>query len=196
MNDAEASHYLLEFLDKELQWTLRAATEWHVQNSLHLSLGGYEVQVFAMDSTFLHARTLFEFLTQLTSENYYGCDNFGVPPLKSDLYQADWKAPLHAYMMHAQDRSKPRQLKSFDGLNAKDLNQMPVDFGKEIVRLWTEFAKSLGCSSNARMAELAGSARTLLTSAIENAAKVATSEIALQHATRQGKIIPPLQWEP
>lgn len=196
MNDAEVSHYLLEFLGKELQWTLRAATEWHVQNSLHLLLGGYEVQVFAMDSTFLHARMLFEFLTQPTSENYYGCDAFGVPPLKSDLYQADWKAPLHAYMMHAQDRSKPRQLESFDGLNAKDLNQMPVDFGKEIVRLWTEFAKSLGCSSNARMAALDGSARTLLTIAIENAAKVATSEVALQHAARQGKIIPPLQWEP
>lgn len=196
MSVPECSGYLEQHLGNELQWTLRAATEWHVQNSLKLCVGGYEVQVFAMDSTFLHARTLFEFLTQRSTSNHYGCDAFGLEPLPSDLYQNDWKQPLHAYMMHAQDRSMPRQLKSFDSSGNKHLNQMPVDFGREIVRLWKEFANAMRASSEPGIAGLAPTAENLLRDAVNNAAKVARSAIAVKHSEDQGRVIPAIVWEP
>lgn len=64
---AQLEHYLEEHLTKELAWLLRAATEWHAQHCMNLGIDGYSMQVYALDSTVLHARTLFEFFTQNTS---------------------------------------------------------------------------------------------------------------------------------
>lgn len=57
---AQLEHYLEEHLTKELAWLLRAATEWHAQHCMNLGIDGYSMQVYALDSTVLHARTLFE----------------------------------------------------------------------------------------------------------------------------------------
>lgn len=155
MTNPELGVYLENHLNNELQWLLRAASEWHVQDKLQLKIVGYSVQVYAMDSAFLHARTLFEFFTQRTSPNYYGCDAFHINIIPSPIYTTNWKDILHSYLMHAQNRSNPRQLASLSGGTSKDLNKMPVDFAKEIIRLWQEFIKLLKASSDTDIQDLA-----------------------------------------
>ncbi len=172
MNNTQLEEYLEEHLNNELQWLLRAATEWHIQDRLNLELDGYHIQVYAMDSTFLHARTLFEFFTNPTSNNYYGLNAFGLSPLTSTLYSTDWVSVLHGYLMHAQDRSNPRPVSSFDGTTTKHLNQMPVDFAHEVVRLWKDFVIALRASSDSNMRALAPIADAILNDAIANAKRV------------------------
>jgi len=181
MNNAELKLYLEQHLANELHWLLRAATEWHVQEELQLQIDGYHVQVYAMDSAFLHARTLFEFFTKSTCNNYYGCNIYGgISLITSTLYsnRSDgWQNCLHAYMMHAQDRSSPSQLISFGSpLITKDLNKMPIDFAKEIVRLWREFVKLLSYNSNPDIQALSKTAEDILNEAIGSTQNVIKSE--------------------
>lgn len=190
MTDEELATYLVEHLVKELQWLLRAATEWHVQETLNLGKVGYEVHVFAMDSAFLHARTLFEFLTRCTSNNYYGCNAFGIAPQVSDLYDGEWCNQLHAALMHAQDRSQKVPLESFDLTTTKPLHKMPVDFAKEVVRLWRDFAMALGRHSRSTIEQLEKVAHDGLEQAVRDAELVASSEMATQHNVT----IPAITW--
>ncbi|MDZ4654955.1 MAG: hypothetical protein U1F44_03680 [Coriobacteriia bacterium] len=193
MSDTELAVYLEEHLATELQWLLRAATEWHVQDTLKLGIEGYEVQVFAMDSAFLHARTLLEFLTKCTSDNYYGCDAFGISRLESQRYGGAWEEHLHAALMHAQDRSETTMLLGFDGQSRKRLDQMPVDFAKEVVRLWREFAVALGDHDRPTISRLQGVAEKSLEDAIVNADRVANSKVTTAHA--DGKPISKIRWQ-
>jgi hypothetical protein len=62
LNDERKKDYIEQHLFNELRWLLAAATEWSIQNQLNLGMVGYDVQVYAMDSAFLHARALFEFV--------------------------------------------------------------------------------------------------------------------------------------
>lgn len=189
MTDSELSVYLDEHLGSELKWLLRAATEWHLQNALQLGLDGYNVQVYAMDSTFLRARTLFEFLTQTTTSNYYGVDAFGLVPLKSPLYQAEWKGPLHSAVMHAQDRSRPTLVRSFDPADPpKHLKDAPVDLGREMVRLWRDFAAALAAHTDPAIAGLGVLADSILIQAISDAARVVRSPMV------SGPAIAPVNW--
>lgn len=183
MTTSELKLYLEQHLNNELQWLLRAASEWHVQDELKLKIVGYGVQVYAMDSAFLHARTLFEFFTKPTGQNYYGSNAFHVATLSSPLYTGDWVEVLHAYLMHAQNRSNPRQLRSFGGSTTEDLNKMPVDFAKEVVRLWREFIKLLKASTDTNIQALAIPASDSLKGAIANAAHVLNSPMAKKPAT-------------
>lgn len=176
MNEEKLENYLGKHLGDELKWLLRAATEWHVQNEINLGIDGYNVQVYAMDSSFLRARVLFEFFTGKTRDNYYGCDAYINREIPSPLYK-DWKSLLHSYVMHAQDRSKPQRLKSYDKSGDKDLNKMPVDFAKEIVRLWKEFIDSLGGHSNDRIRDMKPLAQTILDEAISDAERVIRVEM-------------------
>ena len=53
-----------------LTYLLQAAQEWQCQRDLRLQLGGTQVQVYAMDSVFLRARSLFEFFMGKGRDNY------------------------------------------------------------------------------------------------------------------------------
>lgn len=165
--------YLEDHLENELHWLLRAATEWYIQNNLKVGVDGEHTQVYAMDSAFMHARTLFEFFTHATTRNYYGYDTFHVsmvPPSGGDIstiYSQDWSPILHSYLVHAQDRSSPRKLQSHDLTNFKDLNEMPLDFAMEIVRLWREFTVRLGASSDPQIKPLEQMAKKSLLAAIQ-----------------------------
>ena len=111
--DHEAKkEYLERHLFNELRWLLCAATEWSIQNKLDLGIEGYDVQVYALDSACLHARTLVEFFVQSTTNNYYGANEFLGRPLVSSCYTNNWIGPLHSFLMHAQDRSHPVPLVS------------------------------------------------------------------------------------
>ena len=175
--------YLENHLQNELVWCLRAATEWHVQHELQRRIDGNHIQVYAMDSTFLHARTLFEFFTKNAQVaknpdgNYYTCDIFGVAPLSSSLYTGDWQDILHRYIMHAQNRSRPRKLKSYDNqATTKDLKDMPVDFAREVVRLWREFCQCLHSQPDRVSQQLATKADGILQFAITTTKPVLDKE--------------------
>src|SRR5436190_8772721 len=187
MSDTDLGRYLRAHLANEVEWLLRATAEWHVQKTLHLCEPGYEVEVFARDSAMLHARTLFEFFTQETGDNYYGCDVFHVSPQPSPNYKTDWKDPLHAKVMHAQDRSQTRPLKSFDGSGTKPLDEMPLDFAHEVVRLWRAFSAALAAHPDPPIARLGQEADAILSQAIQHAGAVLGSALAVAH----GKQISP-----
>jgi hypothetical protein len=182
MNPSELADYLENHLGKELHGLLRAASEWHAQKHMNLCVGGYEVQTYAMDSAFLHARTLFEFFTEpKTGDYYYACDAYGLRAIQPNRYAGAWKAVLHAFTMHAQDRSAPQPLSSFDGTLTKHLKDMPVDFAQEVIELWQTFADALPQPLGQR-------ARGILAEAVDQARPVLDNEFT------QGKIIPPAPW--
>jgi hypothetical protein len=177
LEKSDKEEYITAHLFNELHWLLHAATEWQIQEDLKLNLVGYNMQNYAMDSAFLHARSLFEFFLGRTTNHYYGCDQF----LGSTLVSADytsgtnsWKGPLHSHLMHAQDRSRPRQLQSPDG--PKDLNQMPVYFANEILSLWKQFEQELGTSGKPEDKKLEQLARDKRKEAISNAVCVVNSD--------------------
>lgn len=200
MTHTELRTYLETHLSSEIHWLLRAATEWHAQTVLNLAVGGYHVQVYSMDSTFLHARALFEFFTKDTSRNYYGYSEYKIPPNKlvSSLYTSNltsnpinigWDGPLHSFIMHTQDRSTPSKLKSYDGLSMKDLNEMPVDFAKEVVRLWRDFVKELSLSGDASIQPLSTIADVILDDAIKTTANVLNNQFTKKQS------IPNIDWQ-
>jgi len=194
LDNAGKEEYINAHLFNELHWLLHAATEWRIQADLQLNIAGYNVQNYAMDSAFLHARTLFEFFLNETTGNYYGCSEFlgaGVK-LRSGPhgYTDDWSGPLHSFLMHAQDRSKPRQLQSPDG--PKDINQMPVDFANEVLRLWKEFEDKLCSSSDPESQKLGAFARGKREKAIKNAECVVNSKVAQKHATERHQTLKPI----
>ena len=69
---------------------------------------------------------------------------------------------------------------------------MPVDFASEILRLWEEFEKKLGASSDAEDQELHLIARNQRKQAIEMASSVARSSVAKQHAKFMPEILEPV----
>jgi hypothetical protein len=184
--------YIKLHLFNELRWLLSATTEWSIQDQLNLAIVGYDVQVYAMDSAFLHARALFEFFVQPTNDNHYGSNEFlgRGAVLISSSYVDDWKGPLHRYLMHAQDRSCPAPLKS-SGVE-KDLNKMPVDFAHEILKLWKEFEERLGGSSDAGDQKLQELGREKRKEAIRGANCVVNSTVAQQHAKERGQQLKPV----
>ena len=172
---SDPDRYLEQHLANELHWLLRAANEWIVQDRLRLSIDGYHCQVYAMDSAFLHARTLFEFFTSSqTGSNYYTVDQFGLMALDSPPYRTGWKSGLHEYLMHAQERENQRPLTDVKGTE-KLLKMMAPDFAAEIVRVWEEFVDGLRSAGRDATADLAAS---ILLEAQEQAARVLTSKMA------------------
>jgi hypothetical protein len=184
-NQAKKTEYIEDHLFNELRWMLAAATEWSIQEQLGLGIDGYHGQVYAMDSAFLHARTLFEFFLNKTGKNYYGYDQFLKTGLKSDKY-GKWAMPLHRHVMHAQTRSQPEQLESLSG-EMKDLNKMPVDFACEVLRLWKEFEEGLGTNRIAKDRELQKLARDKRKEAIDGARCVVNSTVTKQRAGERGQ---------
>jgi hypothetical protein len=189
LDHKQKANYIEVHLFNDLRWLLGAATEWSVQDQLKLEIVGYDVKVYTMDSAFLHARALFEFFVQPTTDNHYGSDRFLGTVLKSDSYSCNWSGPLHTFLMHAQDRSSPRPLKSA-GVD-KDLNQMPVEFALEILKLWKDFEEELdkrNAEGDQKLKELALVKRK---EAIEKAQCVANSAVARLYAELRRELLQP-----
>ncbi len=190
LNHNQKQEYIGRHLYNELRWLLGAATEWSVQDQLRLEIVGYDVQVYAMDSALLHARTLLEFFTRPTRRNHYSFSDFvDTELLKSDSY-ANWEDPVHSSLMLAQDRSGPAPLESVGG--EKELNEMPVEFAREILRLWKEFEERLGKSSDPGDQELQELARKKRREAIEGARCVVSSTDPEQRAAERFQVLEPV----
>jgi hypothetical protein len=189
MNRYLLEHYLRRHLANEIRCLLPAAAEWDAQKTMELNEAGYEVQVYAMDSAFVHARNLFEFFTEKTTEFHYGFDAYAVEKVQSKLYQKHWKSPLHSHLMHAQDRTATDRLPSFkESDQPKPLQDMPVDFAREVVRLWRGFAEALQQLQNPELAALGGIADTVLTKAID------ASQNVLRNKFTQGYKLRMIVW--
>lgn len=189
MSPTQLEEFLVDHLAYELRWLLRAASEWHAQSHMNLREPGYQVQIYAMDSTVLHARTLFEFFTKPTSSVYYGYTEYGIREISSISYRS-WSGPIHIFMMHAQDRFNPlqRPIISFDGTCSKQLNEMPVDFAREIVRMWREFISLLKAHGDPHKQVMGVKADEILHAAINEVRQVLDNRFTRDHA------IPPLTW--
>lgn len=98
----------------------------------------------------------------------------GVPQVPTRYLSNNWNSALHAYLMHAQDRTVARRLTSFDGRTTKDIKKMPVDFAQEIVELWRNFAKQLGLSAVPDIKGLETVALDILKTAIDQTENVYT----------------------
>ncbi|WP_157124950.1 hypothetical protein [Nocardia pseudovaccinii] len=190
MSPTQLDDFLVDHLAYEIRWLLRAASEWHAQNYMKLNEPGYQVQVYAADSTVLHARTLFEFFTKRTSFNYYGYNEYDIPLISSNSYESSWSGPIHIFMMHAQTRFNPPQnpITSFDGTCSKQLNEMPVDFAQEIVKMWREFIRHLRAHRDPHKQAMGVEADEILIAAINEAKQV------LNNRFTRDRGIPPLTW--
>lgn len=133
-----------------LTWLLRAAQEWDLQRQLALGAPGYNVQVIAMDSVFLRARTLFEFFLG-TGSNYAHAEClFGLgSTLSYSKYSSSsmpgvksWKYALHNASVHLQDRDNSAPVTALDG-TTKHLNEMPAEFGRGVLQVWEKFEAEL-----------------------------------------------------
>ncbi len=105
--------------------------------------------------------------------------------------------------MHAQDRSKSPDVKSFDPAESKKhIKNMPVDFAMELVRMWRKFACALQTLADEDMQRLGHRAVEILDEAVVAAETVRTNKSTqkqvaqLKKAGRSPKdfAIPPLSW--
>jgi len=140
-----------------LAWLLRAAQEWQTQFELNLAVSGYSVQVYAMDSVLLRARTLFEFFTG-TGKNYCHAHCFFnlTAQIPRPTNFTNLNNALHQSSLHLQNRSKTKQLRSHDGKTLKDLNLMPPDIARAVIDIWHNFETELqntgsACYSKAKL---------------------------------------------
>ncbi|WP_433683374.1 hypothetical protein [Nocardia sp. CA-119907] len=149
-----------------LSYLLQAAQEWQLQTDLQLEVVGYPAPVYAMDSVFLRARSLFEFFLG-TGRNYchaeclfglnsqLSCAKYANP---SSITNFSWKDVLHVGSIHLKDRDNPVQLVGYDG-TLKDLNQMPVDFAKGILDVWGDFETQLQAQGYTHLHSMAEACR-------------------------------------
>jgi hypothetical protein len=186
MSQPNATKSLEVHLYNDLRWLLCAATEWHVQQTINPddTIRGQHIKLYAMDSAALHARALLEFFTNHGSNRGRLQSLYGIQSITSNRYPGDWVRPLNTHLMHAQDRTVGQQLTSFDGKTKRDLNRMPVDFGREVVSLWRQFVQHLKRQPN----PLDALAQTTLDKAIANSALVVSNEVNRGHG------VSPIAW--
>jgi hypothetical protein len=136
-------------LFNELRWLVCSATEWDACDKLigeppripKIQEPCLHLKVYAMDSTFLHARSLYEFFTA-TEESITRNEKRGSTRLTwrdysltarqtSNKYDQFMK-PLHGRVMHLEkDRSGHDEIK----------NEV-VNFAVDILRLWNGFSQN------------------------------------------------------
>jgi hypothetical protein len=105
--------------------------------------------------------------------------------------------------MHAQDRSKSPDVKSFDPAESKKhIKNMPVDFAMEVVRMWRKFACALQTLADEDMQRLGHRAVEILDEAVVAAETVRTNKVSQKQVAQLKKAgrlpkdfaIPPLSW--
>ena len=148
--DDPLSEAIEKDLFNELRWLLCAATEWDAYNRLigqspqvpKIKEPCFHLNVYAMDSAFLHARSLYEFFTA-TEESIKRNAKKGVRRLTwrdysrtarqtSEKYNR-FSKPLHGRVMHLdQDRAGYDEIKN-----------ETVNFAADILSLWNRFSEKV-----------------------------------------------------
>ena len=181
----------------ELTWLLRAAQEWQVQSDLNIDLGGYSLQLYAMDAVFLRARALFEFflgkgspychaqcLFRLDSQLEYPLYDDGSP--RASRTPKLWSDVMHIGSVHLKNRTRPAGRMAGRGGADKDLNQMPVEIAHGVVDVWEKFEAALGTKGYVAEQKMA---KACLEQAIKDASAVVDSVSARseKYAARSGR---------
>ena len=130
MTHQDAQEFISVHLYYELRCLLGAATVWQAFKDAD---AGHDVSI-AMDSAFVHARNLFNFLTPVVQRPRWdiGVSELGPQPQTSAFYDT-WREPLHAHVLHTRSRFTPTNVK-----NGVRINMQVIAFANEVLRLWSE----------------------------------------------------------
>ncbi len=127
MTNAEKRTFISEDLYYELRCLLGAATVWR---AFQKAQAGFDV-VVAMDAAFVHARNLFNFLAQQSSNDICVTKLGAAAPFPSQVYK-DWKDALHQHVLHIREgRLAPNNV-----VNGQHINEQVESFAREVLRLW------------------------------------------------------------
>jgi len=156
--DYALSEAIEKDLFNELRWLLCAASEWDAYDKLigkppqipKIAEPCFHLKVYTMDSTFLHARSLYEFFTA-TEESITRNEGRGSTRLTWRDYSLtarqtsgkynQFMEPLHERVMHLEkDRSGYDEIK----------NEV-VNFAIDILRLWNGFSEKPGLETYASL---------------------------------------------
>jgi hypothetical protein len=149
--DDTLKEYIEKDLFSELKWLLCAAAQWDIHDKLigepprvaKIAEPCPHLKVYAMDSAFLHARSLYEFFT--------ATDNAITKNEKRGLKRLTWRdysrsarqesaryktvmIPLHGRVMHL-DR---------DRTGYEEIKKEVVNLASDILDVWGRFSKSPG----------------------------------------------------
>ena len=136
MNPDQLRENIEKDLFNELRWLLCAATEWDAYKKLvetgKIDEPCHHLQVYTMDSVFLHARSLYEFFTatnirqQRITWRDYGRDTGQTSEIYNGLME-----PLHGRVMHL-DKGRA---------NHKEVKGEVLTIAKDILQLWLNFSR-------------------------------------------------------
>jgi hypothetical protein len=121
--------YISIHLAYELKFLLVAAATWTAREH-HGENRPDHLAVMAMDSAFVHARVLYEFLTR---EPRSGWETKRTPhdAVASDLW-AEYSAPMHDKVLHPSPKRPYRPT----GTTADDLHGQVLNLSRDVLRLW------------------------------------------------------------
>jgi hypothetical protein len=140
MNEEQLKDKIETDLFNDLRWLLCAATEWEAHRKLvdtgKIKQPCYHLQVYTMDSVFLHCRSLYEFFiadgkkqNRLTYRDY----NKSTGQPASTTY-GEFKDALHARGMNlGRNRS-----------GCKEIKNKVLDFANDILEMWSTFSTKPG----------------------------------------------------
>jgi hypothetical protein len=128
--EAQKRAFISQDLYHELRCLLGATTVWR---AFQAENAGFSV-VVAMDSAFVHARNLFNFLADSTTHDSCVTQFGPSTPYDSPVYTM-WSEPLHRHVLHIADaRISPTNTRG-----GEHLNQQVESFTREALRLWELF---------------------------------------------------------
>lgn len=131
MTFEEKDRFIKEELYHELRCLLGAVTVWRIFMN---ESRGFDV-IVAEDSSFVHARSLFEFFASSSkNKNLLKASEFGAKKYRSDVY-TKWKMALNRHVLHLNaQRLSPKNMKG-----ESHLSEQVESFAREILRLWVQF---------------------------------------------------------
>lgn len=119
--------FITSDLFHELRCLLGAATIWQAFKN---SRRGFDVAV-AMDSSFVHARSLFQFFNSSRGGDDVSIADLGLQPYESATYDT-WREPLNRHLFHiSKGRLSPSNVQG-----RAHLKDQVLHFANEILDLW------------------------------------------------------------
>jgi len=141
--------YMEEDLFNELRWLLCAATQWDTYERI-IAEPCFHLNVYTMDSAFMHARSLYEFFTapeeaikrnEKRGEKRLTWRDYSVMARQTSRKYEEFIKPLHGRVMHL-DKDRP----GYDAVKSEVVN-----FAKDILELWDGFTKKPGINKYAEL---------------------------------------------
>jgi hypothetical protein len=146
MNPADLQRFIEEDLYNELRWLLVAASEWNAATTKDVEPANHFL-VVTMDSTFLHARSLYEFFidAQILNPQWnpkqntaYAKRDFNISIAPTSTYTR-YIDGIHKRLFHL-DINRPSPEKRGVPIPGKDINDKVMVVAQDVLDLWDNFA--------------------------------------------------------